>query len=81
MRSGQCPKCGSNDVRKGTRLLFKRGFWYSNTIPITFWSHAALDNYVCANCGYVESYVGEQSDRESIAEKWPKAIWPRADNE
>jgi hypothetical protein len=42
---------------------------------------ALLDNYVCAACGYVESYVARRDHLNSIAEKWPKVRDDAADQE
>ena len=36
-------------------------------------SIAALDNYVCADCGYLERYIAESEKHKEIAKKWPKA--------
>ena len=73
MRSGKCAKCSSTDVRIGAQVANKGGVYGSNSIPITFWSAAALDNYVCVACGYVESYVADASKLRRIAEKWPRS--------
>jgi hypothetical protein len=31
---------------------------------------AALDNYVCTDCGYLESYIAGKNKRKEIAEGW-----------
>ncbi len=31
---------------------------------------AALDNYVCTDCGYLESYIAEKDKRKEITEDW-----------
>ncbi len=72
MKSGTCPKCGCRNVYVGTDVVFKSGGFGSNTIPITMWSKASLDNYVCVDCGYVESYLPESYERERISTKWPR---------
>lgn len=72
MLSGVCPKCGSTEVYAGTELNWKDGNNYSNTIPISFWRTAALDNYVCADCGYVESYVAKTKHLDMIRKNWPR---------
>ena len=46
------------------------GLGGSNSIPISLTSVAALDNYVCAECGYVESYVNNAERLKEISEKW-----------
>jgi predicted nucleic-acid-binding Zn-ribbon protein len=70
MKTGRCPKCGSNDVRAGTDVPVKSGRF--NAIPVTFLSGAPLDNYVCANCGYVESYIANARDLQKIIKNWPR---------
>ena len=69
MRNGQCPKCGSTDIRTGSQGF---GGYAPNSIRITFFGYAPLDNYLCIACGYVECYVAGSSDRRRIGEKWPK---------
>jgi len=31
---------------------------------------AALDNYVCTDCGYLESYIAEKDKLKEITEDW-----------
>ena len=31
---------------------------------------AALDNYVCTDCGYLESYIAEKDKLKEITESW-----------
>jgi predicted nucleic-acid-binding Zn-ribbon protein len=77
MKRGICPKCGSTEVYAGTNVSFKSGTYSSNAIPVTFWHYAPLDNYVCADCGYVESYIADVAQLERIRENWPMAIEPK----
>ncbi len=70
MKSGICPKCGSGDVYSGAHIPLKKGPFGSNAIPVSLTSLAALDNYVCTGCGYVEQYVDEAGKRKEIAEEW-----------
>ena len=77
MKSGQCPKCGSFDVYSGAYVPSKQGFHSSNTIPVSgglFSQVVALDNYVCVNCGYVESYISDEEQLRRIAAKWPRVV-------
>jgi len=74
MRSGKCPKCGSEEVHEGSQVYFKRGSYGTNSIPITFFYTVPLDNYVCVDCGYVESYVAKEASRRRIAEVWPRTL-------
>lgn len=72
MKKGLCPKCGSREVYSGTDISFKRGMNNSNTIPLGSMNWPApLDNYVCASCGYLESYLAREKDLEAVRKKWP----------
>lgn len=72
MKSGICPKCQSDSVYSGDGIPLKKGPFGSNAIPIGLTLLAAMDNYVCAQCGYVESYISEDTKLEAIAKKWRK---------
>lgn len=72
MKQGKCTKCGSEEVFCQTGLFPKSGPFGSNAIPISLTSIAALDNYVCTECGYVERYVSEPSKLKEIYVKWNK---------
>jgi len=72
LKQGKCPKCGSEEIYSGVEVLPKSGPFGSNAIPISFVSIAALDNYVCTDCGYLERYIAETEKRREIIRKWPK---------
>lgn len=72
MKKGKCPKCGSDDIYSNENMRLKMGPFGSNAIPISMTSMAALDNYVCTACGYVESYISDQTKLKEIYVKWPK---------
>jgi len=72
LKENKCPKCGSTDIYAGTDVYPKSGPFTSNSIPISLTSIAALDNYVCIQCGYVESYVAETEKLKEISKKWIK---------
>ena len=71
MRDGICPKCGHATVHSGRDITVKASS--GNSIPIDFRHHAALDNYVCVTCGYVESYLSDKAALERIEKQWPDA--------
>ena len=73
MKTGICPKCTSNEVFSGAGIVLKKGPFGSNAIPIGLTSIAALDNYVCTSCGYVESYISDSDKLTEITRKWDKA--------
>ncbi len=70
MKTGICPKCTSSGVFSGAGIALKKGPFGSNAIPITLTSIAALDNYVCTSCGYVESYISDLGKLTEISRKW-----------
>ena len=76
MKTGVCPKCSSSAVYSGADIPLKKGPFGSNAIPLSMTSIAALDNYVCADCGYVESYVGESEKLKEIQHKWVRVAEP-----
>ena len=80
MKQGKCPKCGSANIYVAEDLPLKSGPFGSNSIPVTLTAIAALDNYVCVDCGLVESYVADESMLNKIADKW-KAVNPAGDDD
>jgi predicted nucleic-acid-binding Zn-ribbon protein len=73
MKHGKCPRCGSEKVYWGVDVYPKSGPFASNSIPVSITSIAALDNYVCIDCGYLERYIAESDKLEEIAKKWRRA--------
>jgi len=72
LKTGICPKCKSHNIFSGATVPLKKGPFGSNSIPIGLTSIAALDNYVCGECGYVERYVSDPTKLAEIARKWDK---------
>ena len=70
MKQGTCPKCGSANIYCAQDLPLKSGPFGSNSIPISLTAMAALDNYVCVDCGLVESYVADAYMLKKITKKW-----------
>ena len=81
MKQGRCPKCGSTNIYFAKDLPLKSGPFGSNSIPVTLTALAALDNYVCVDCGLVESYVAEESMLKRIADKWTAVNSDEDDND
>ena len=69
MKQGKCPKCGSVNIYSAEDLPLKSGPFGSNSIPISLTAMAALDNFVCVDCGLVESYVSEAYMLKKISQK------------
>ncbi len=78
MRNGVCPICNSPEVYVGTTRMasIRAGSYGANSIPVNWAITAPLENFVCADCGYVESYILEPEKLEKIRE-----LWDRADGE
>lgn len=70
MKNGKCPKCGFSNIFTARDLPLKAGPFGSNSIPISLTSLAALDNYVCTDCGLVERYVADADKLKEITKKW-----------
>jgi predicted nucleic-acid-binding Zn-ribbon protein len=70
MKNGKCPRCNSTEIYFARDLPLKGGPFGSNSIPVSLTSMAPLDNYVCGQCGLVESYVAQQEKLKEISRKW-----------
>lgn len=68
MKDGVCPRCRQSQVYSSTNMRNKTG--NSSTIPLSFLRSIPLDNYVCVNCGYVESYIAEPEMLSRIKDIW-----------
>jgi predicted nucleic-acid-binding Zn-ribbon protein len=71
MKNGICPKCGSTEIHTKADAIYSYGGVY---LPIGIFSSARLTPYVCVQCGYVEIFVDEPSQRRGLAAKWPKLL-------
>ncbi|MCX6554508.1 MAG: hypothetical protein NTZ12_05760 [Candidatus Aminicenantes bacterium] len=74
MKKGVCPRCGGKEIYSGSSVANKSGMHESNCIPVSFLRRAALDNFVCGQCGYVESYIAKEKDLAAIKKKWPLVL-------
>ncbi|MDQ3800068.1 MAG: hypothetical protein M3384_11485 [Acidobacteriota bacterium] len=66
MKDGICPKCGEREV------YTRRDGNYGLNIPISMFSKAFLELYVCARCGYLEFYVQSEEKLKQIPETFKK---------
>jgi predicted RNA-binding Zn-ribbon protein involved in translation (DUF1610 family) len=72
-----CPECGSNDIYYGMGAV-RINSGYANYIQIgkgLFTRRAALDVYVCGECGYVRTFISGQERHalEHIKKTWEKS--------
>ena len=67
--TGVCPKCTSSDLR-----IMRRKVW-ATMIPLrnTIFGAVYTSWFICASCGFVESWVESAQDLEKIREKLPPA--------
>lgn len=68
MKTGICPKCQSSEVYFNETIIPQEG----SNLRITAFSFAALEYYVCVDCGFVESYISNPNKLHKINEKWVK---------
>jgi len=68
MKNGKCPKCGNHEIHQGG----ERKASGLSVMNISMFSRAFIDNLVCINCGYTESYVMTENKLKEIQNKWPK---------
>lgn len=71
MKDGICSKCGAAEVfinRDGPAM----GAEWHRRIPISISTGAAVQYFVCAACGYVETYLADLKYVEKIRELWSK---------
>lgn len=71
MKNGTCPLCGAKEIYSGASVKGKSGMDFSNTIPVSALHAAVLDNYVCGQCGYVQSFIAKEKHLLLIKRKWP----------
>jgi ribosomal protein S27AE len=75
MKNGTCLKCGSNEVYFNPQAGLMMTPAGMNAIPIKgslFTSTAELNNYVCGQCGYVESYILNNRKLQEIVKHWTR---------
>jgi rubredoxin len=71
MKNGTCPLCGGKEIFSGAEVKGKSGMHDSNCIPVSIFRGATLDNFVCGQCGYVQSFIAKEKDLAAIKKKWP----------
>ena len=75
MRNGVCPKCGSHDVYTNQEVGPLDSEYGVQAIPLrgaVRTEFARLITYVCAICGYSESYVRGSQSISQIVKHWKK---------
>ena len=64
-KTGVCPKCSSTDIR-----VLKRRIW-GTIIPVssTIFGAAYSRWFICASCGFNETWVEDEKSLEKIRKK------------
>jgi len=70
VKDGICPRCKSTQVYSSANMRNRTE--NSSTIPLSLLRSIPLENYVCINCGYVESYVSDQEMLYRVKDIWNK---------
>ena len=72
MKTGLCPKCGSNEVYRragdpyGHELVTLKGEVFSKGV--------APDKYLCAACGYLEYYLSQPDEIQIVKTNWERIL-------
>ena len=77
---GLCPQCSSSRIHSGAEIHGKEGLRGGNRIPLEALHYASLDNYVCLDCGYLESYISDRGALNRIEKQGPK-VNPKGESE
>lgn len=72
MKNGKCPKCRSTEIYFQKNAFMRGGGMQGNRLVLSFGSTAALDNYVCGQCGYTEKYLSGAADIGKVRAKWKR---------
>ncbi len=80
LKEGVCPVCTSTNIKSGTHITEKEGLLGSNRLPINAVFAAPLDNFVCLDCGYLESYILDRAILNRIEREWQKVAVVNTDN-
>ncbi|MFC1453126.1 hypothetical protein ACFLSJ_07285 [Verrucomicrobiota bacterium] len=67
MKNGKCPKCGSTSVYKNS---YHGGF--SGGVAVGAVTGFKINQYICADCGFIEEYMADMADVSKIIQKCEK---------
>ena len=72
MKRGICPACGSEHVYRDKQISYGGKMASNKAIHVDLLDFVEPVNFVCVNCGYVESYILNSPFLKKIAQKWTK---------
>ena len=66
-------KCGSRSVYRSRHdvLGYERG---RMGVPLSFFAAANVHEYICTECGYIESYLADREDGAKVAKHCTKVV-------
>jgi hypothetical protein len=76
MKTGTCPKCASREVFTNSRFGFFSRSFRGYTLVAPFLGSVLVDEYVCAACGFAESYVPGEKALARLAKHWRRVAPP-----
>jgi predicted nucleic-acid-binding Zn-ribbon protein len=78
MLNGICPKCQSTEVYIDTNVstFVTTPYNILNQVAVKNGilapHNVRFNNFLCANCGYLERYVTNRHDRQRLTEHWER---------
>ncbi len=70
MKSGPCPKCGSKEIYLAPyRIKLTHG---RHSMQLGIFDFAKIEEYICAECGFIESYLAGEEDMRKVIRKCEK---------
>jgi predicted nucleic-acid-binding Zn-ribbon protein len=77
MLSGVCPKCHQDTIHVKERGVqigdTERGLYVRTKMMV---SPCTFRTYICASCGYLETYIADQAKLVEVASAWEKVASP-----
>ena len=67
MKKTECSKCGSSEI------YTRRAGAYRSYLSLGLIKSTVLTDFVCSQCGFVDSYVLDDEAKEYIKKRWEKA--------
>ena len=75
MKSGTCPKCSKSTVyvnKKGITYHSNSAMYIHNPKGVMTMPFSDYSDYVCASCGYFETYIDDGNKLYDIESHWKK---------
>ena len=70
MQTGKCPKCDNTEIYVNTCRV---GAASRAKLPLSLMTEVAVDEFICAQCGFIESYLSDLRDMDKVKAKCQRA--------